>query len=89
MADATETSDETADELVSVDATALGDYLDEPYGEVRNRAREMFAEGTYERVSPDVGMKEYREQVLKWAERLADEGHTLSLIHISEPTRPY
>ena len=79
MADATETSDETADELAGADAATLGDYLDEPYGEIRARSRELFSSERYERVSPDIGMKDYREQVLDWA-------RPVSYTHLTLPT---
>ena len=34
-------------------------------------------------------VKEYKEEHEKLANRLVDIAHQLSLIHISEPTRPY
>lgn len=63
-------------ELQAIDAGVLGDYLDEPYGEIRARSRGLFAEDVFERVSPATPMDEYREQVLDWAKRLAADGHT-------------
>ncbi len=77
MADATETADQTTEELEAVDAATLGDYLDEPYGEIRAGGRELLSRPEFAPVAsghrhggvPAAGSRSGRPQ-------LAEEGHT-------------
>ena len=72
MADQTSTDDA----LASVDADALGNYLDGPHGAVRAHGREMLARPEFAPPDPEISRHEYRELVLKWAKLLADEKQT-------------
>ncbi len=76
MSDATETTEDEAAELERIDAAALGDYLDEPWGEIRARGREMLARPEFAPVDPEIRRDDYREQVMHWAKKLAAEGQT-------------
>jgi acyl-CoA oxidase len=76
VADATETSHTTGEPLEQVDAGVLGNYLDEPYGEIRERGRGMLAEPQFAAVGAGIGTDEYREKVFEWTRTLAKLGHT-------------
>jgi acyl-CoA oxidase len=72
----TEATAESSEEIGAVDATALGQYLNHPYEQVRRESREMFDRPEYAPPEPEVGTAEYRAKVLEWARMLAEEGHT-------------
>lgn len=60
--------------MKAIDAGILGDYLDQPYGEVRQRGRELLALPELESVDPEISTTDYRSRVFEWSEFLAEKG---------------
>lgn len=59
-----------------IDAEVLGHFLDGKHHEIRARSRELLARPEMAPVDPDIDTDEYREEVLRRATLLADEGQT-------------
>ena len=65
-----------AEQLGPAKVEALGEYLDGEHAEVRRRSRELLEGGGFEIPDHDIAPGEYRELVLEWTKKLADEGQT-------------
>ncbi len=72
MAEAT-TTEQTPQ---AIDPGVLGDFMDQPYAEIRARGRELLGHPEFTPVDPEISATEYREETLKRAKLLADEGQT-------------
>ncbi|MGK2956076.1 MAG: acyl-CoA dehydrogenase family protein [Solirubrobacterales bacterium] len=64
------------EELSAIEVGSLADYLEGPYGEVRQQAREYLARPDLAAVDPEISTAEYRQRVLDWSMLLAKEGQT-------------
>jgi len=60
---------------MAVDTVALGDYLDGPYGEVREQMRKALGRPELAAVDPEINSPEYRQRVFEWVRLLGQEGY--------------
>ena len=52
----------------------LADYLDGPYGEIREQVRQALDRPELAQVDPEISSADYRERVLDWVKLLGSEG---------------
>ncbi len=74
---APETAQEPAPPLepeANFDVAAMAAFLDRTYPETRQKVRQMLTGAEFQTNTDELSKEAYREEVLKWCQRVADEG---------------